>query len=391
MRPLPTVRAAALRVLSLAVLGAPALVGAQNSAPVVTNVVATQLSGTGTVRVTYDVSDAEGDLVTARLICSSDNGVTFDLLPVSVSGDVNTQMTPGPSKTITWNAAADYPGRFWPQVVAKVYAADGPALGGEMLLVPAGDFTMGTTGGNPSEQPVHVVYLDAFYVDKFEVTNAEFQRFMDAGGYTTRAFWSDAGWSWRTANNITVPAYWGIGQYHSGPDYPGFPIVGISYYEAEAFANFVGKRLPTEAEWEKAARGTDARTYPWGEGIDPSRANYYQSGDPYEPDNTTPVGFYDGRLHPSPPFQTTDSPSPYGAYDQAGNVWEWVRDWYSSTYYSSSPAANPQGPATGTLRVLRGASWGNGAVDLRSTLRYWFEPYVRIYRTLGFRCARSAP
>jgi formylglycine-generating enzyme required for sulfatase activity len=270
-------------------------------------------------------------------------------------------------------------------------ASGGPDPGAPMVFVPAGSFTMGSTTGYPDEQPVHTVYLDAFYIDKYEVTNAQFKQFIDAGGYTTQAFWSEAGWSARSSGGWTVPYFWSVGTYHSGPAWTDFPVVGVSWYEAEAYANFVGKRLPTEAEWEKAARGTDQRTYPWGEGLDGSRANYWASGDPYD-NNSTPVGFYDGRLHPSPSFQTTDSPSPYGAYDMAGNVWEWVADWYGA--YSASPVSNPTGPLTGSYRVLRGGAWARlqhgGAGTLRSAYRYYDTPYDRIDYS-GFRCARTLP
>jgi formylglycine-generating enzyme required for sulfatase activity len=258
-----------------------------------------------------------------------------------------------------------------------------------MVSVPAGNFTMGSAAGSSNQKPQHTVFLDAYYIDKFEVTNAEFEQFMAAGGYTMQAFWSDAGWSWRTGGGHTQPATWGSDANRCGPGWPGFPVNGVSWYEAEAYANFAGKRLPTEAEWEKVARGTDARSYPWGEGIDNSRANYSGSGDPYE-SGTTPVGFYDGRLHPSPPFQTTDSPSPYGAYDMAGNVWEWVRDWYSATYYGSSPDTNPPGPISGTSRVLRGGSWSDEASYLRCAQRYYNYPTSR-YSYNGFRCARTGP
>jgi formylglycine-generating enzyme required for sulfatase activity len=362
-----------------------------NSAPVVTNVQAAQIAGTGQVRITYDVSDADGDQVTARVMCSLDNGAHFDVLPVSVSGDVYVVMAPGPGKTILWNAAADYPGRYWSQVVAQVWVSDGPALAGEMVPVPAGNFTMGQAGITSCELPVHVVYLDAFYMDKFEVTNAEFKQFMDAGGYDTQGLWSVEGWAAKQSNGWTQPAYWGNDAYHSGPAWPGFPVIGVSWFEAEAYANFAGKRLPTEAEWEKAARGTDQRTYPWGNSIDGSRANYGGSGDPY--DGTTPVGFYDGRLNPNPPFQTTDSPSPYGAYDMAGNVSEWVKDWFECSYYSSSPALNPQGPSTGYYRVMRSGSWNDAPGYLGSAYRCDHNYYVPWSRDpiIGFRCARTSP
>jgi formylglycine-generating enzyme required for sulfatase activity len=261
------------------------------------------------------------------------------------------------------------------------------ALSGEMVFVPAGDFAMGSTAAS-NELPVHMVYLDAFYIDKYEVTNAQFQEFIDAGGYTTQAFWSAAGWTERTSGGWTSPLYWTTGSFHSGPAWPDFPVVGVSWYEAEAYANYAGKRLPTEAEWEKAARGTDQRTYPWGEGIDGSRANYWNSGDPYD-DGSTPVGFYDGRLYPSPLFQTTDSPSPYGAYDMAGNAWEWVADWYGA--YSATPASNPTGPLTGSARVLRGGGWHH-SYQLRSAYRLSTNPNPRNdFDTsyFGFRCVRS--
>jgi len=374
-----------LMILSITAIPA----SAQNQSPVVSNVMASQNPGTGQVTVTYDVSDAEGDQVTARLICSSNNGADFDLLPVSVSGNVNIAMAPGPGKQILWNAAADYPGRYWSQVVAKVVVSQGPSSSGEMVFVPAGNFTMGSTNFGECEYPIHTVYLDAFYIDKYEVTNAQFKAFIDAGGYTTQAYWSPAGWSWRFGRS--EPAYWTSAGVNAGPGYPGFPVIGVSYYEAEAYAAFAGKRLPTEAEWEKGARGTDARTYPWGEAVDGGRANYYDSGDPYGPGGSTPVGFYDGTLYTNPPFQTIDSPSPFGAYDMAGNVAEWVRDWYNCNYYNSSPAANPPGPISGSERVVRGGMYNAPVSYMTSSKRNYVQVPHAQDTTIGFRCARSGP
>lgn len=388
-------------LLSLAFVAAVTPGAQANSPPVVANVLAQQIAGTGNVRITFDVSDADGDQVVARVICSSDNGVTFALRPVTLSGDVNHPMSPSSGKQIIWSASADYPGRYWAQVVAKVYASDGPATSGEMVSIAAGSFYMGSSGGYADNQPPHTVSLAAYSIDKYEVTNAEFQRFIDAGGYTSQAFWSADGWQWRSGSGRTQPAWWGDPDFHSGPAWPGFPVVGVSWYEAEAYASFAGKRLPTEAEWERAARGSDGRSYPWGEGLSQDRANYYNSGDPF-PISTTPVGFYNGQLFPSPLFQTTDSPGPSNTYDQAGNVAEWVSDWYGP--YNTSVASNPIGPVTGLYKVTRGSGWytngaGNSQLnggDLRSFVRSYYAPGSYVYTTteisspdIGFRCARS--
>ncbi len=378
-----------------------------NAAPVVSNVTAVQVANTGQVRITYDVSDADGDQVTARVICSSDNGVNFDLLPVTVSGDANRPMAPGPGKVVIWDAGRDYPGRYWPQVVARVIVSDGPAASGEMVPIPAGTFQMGSDANCASALPVHSVTLSAFYIDKYEVTNAEFERFMNAGGYSTQAYWSAAGWAWRTGNAINQPAYWNSGSYSSGTSYPGFPVIGVSWYEAEAFANFVGKRLPTEAEWEWAARGNDGRSYPWGEGLTPAQANYGGNSDPYEP-NPTPVGYFDGSTHTNPPFATSSGASPFGVHDMAGNAVEWVADWFD--YYPGSPQTNPVGPPTGNYKILRGGSFlavygGPDACNYNGNLRTAFRhlsigtgynsglPAFPDLRgpVSGFRCARSGP
>jgi formylglycine-generating enzyme required for sulfatase activity len=255
-----------------------------------------------------------------------------------------------------------------------------------MVRVPAGKFTMGSP--DDDESPVRSVHVDAFEIDKYLVTNADYGKFMAAGGYDTRAYWSADGWESRTARHWTAPGFWGKDGYRSGPGWPTFPVLGVSYYEAEAYAAFVGKRLPTEAEWEKAARGTDARTYPWGDSLDGSRANYARSGDPYETGDIqpTPVGFYDGRRNANPIFQTTDSPSPCGAYDMAGNLQEWVQDWYGT--YDKDQLTNPHGPGTGDFRVLRGGSFSNTASFMRCAARWSGNADNQSY-CYGFRCARS--
>jgi len=221
----------------------------------------------------------------------------------------------------------------------------------ELVYVPAGDFLMGSTDDDPDaahgEVPQHPVYLDGYWIDKTEVTNAMFARFVDATGYDARI--------WRNAA--------------SGKS--DHPVVLVNWHDASAYCEWAGRKLPTEAQWEKAARGTDGRRYPWGNGAPAaSRSNFDDNVG-----GTTPVGSYPAGA------------SPYGAMDMAGNVLEWVADWYNGEYYTVSPRENPTGPATGQDRLLRGGSCYNDAWGLRSSCRYIDVP-VNLGSYVGFRCAR---
>ena len=248
--------------------------------------------------------------------------------------------------------------------VPVVPAADlvlelGPGVMMEFVRVPAGGFLMGSDKkkdkqARDDETPQHNVMLGATLIGKYPVTNREYRAFVMATGYRQ-------------------PGHWENGEIPAGKQ--EHPVVNVSWQDAVAFCEWGSQasgqrlRLPSEAEWEYAARGTDGRTYPWGEGIDSSRANYAGNiGD------TTAVGRY------------ASGASPYGALDMAGNVWEWVADWYGP--YAVGSASNPTGPASGDGRVLRGGSWGFNVVFTRSAYRYWDLPSVT-YDNSGFRCARS--
>ena len=227
----------------------------------------------------------------------------------------------------------------------------------EMVYVPAGDFSMGSPTGAADAQPVHTVTLGAFWIDRREVTNAEYTLCLQAG-VCLRPF--------TNGSNTHI-------DYFANPIYKNYPVIDLRWSSADKYCTWAGRRLPTEAEWEKAARGTDGRTYPWGNGEPTAKLLNFNNpvGD------TLAVGSY------------LKGASPYGALDMAGNVMEWVADWYGSVYYASSPQANPTGPADGTYKVLRGGSWHSDVYAVMSAARHYQAPDTRNI-VVGFRCALSA-
>jgi formylglycine-generating enzyme required for sulfatase activity len=260
----------------------------------------------------------------------------------------------------------------------------------DMIYIPAGDFLMGNNGSEPysnmDELPQHSVTLSGYFIGKYEVTRGEYRAFMNAGGYSTQSYWSTAGWSWKGTR--TEPNFWDATQtWQMGPTFTqtdNHPVVGVTYYEAEAFCNWAGGHLPTEAQWEKVARWTGSypNVYPWGNTWDDEKCNNLE-------DHNSAGGGY-GRFQTAPVGSYPAGESPSGCQDMAGNVWEWCKDWYGSTYYSQSPTSDPQGSASGSYRVLRGGCWGYVYDNFyRCAYRYYSDPdYGDSSFGIGFRLAR---
>lgn len=241
-------------------------------------------------------------------------------------------------------------------------ACRAPALDRSLVQVPAGPFVMGSERGTADERPVHVVELPSFRLDRQEVTVGRYRRCVQAGACTRPAL----------ANSHRRAAYF------DDPAHDDFPVIFVSWEQADRFCRFAGGRLPTEAEWEKAARGAapDVREFPWGDAPpDCTLANFGGPG--------SCVGDTD-RVGRRPA-----GASPFGALDMAGNVWEWVADWYDAGYYASSPPRDPRGPARGELKVMRGGCWESGASSLRVSCRKAELPAAWA-DNVGMRCAYPA-
>ena len=222
-----------------------------------------------------------------------------------------------------------------------------------MALVPAGEFTMGSVL-KADEKPVHRVHLNTFYMDKYAVTVGQYATYLEATG-------------------MEAPPEWEI---MNQAQHQKRPVVNINWSDAASFCKWADKRLPTEAEWEKAARGTDGRLYPWGN--EPPTRLHANFGKKEWANHMAlvPVGMFElGK-------------SPYGIYDMSGNVWEWVNDWYDHDYYRKSPTKNPQGPITGKSKVVRGGNWLYLQDSLRSSFRFNADPSGRRFG-YGFRCAKT--
>lgn len=239
--------------------------------------------------------------------------------------------------------------------------------GAPMVLIPEGSFPMGVPHGDRDggrdEYPRHDVFVSNFYIDKYELTNGRYLEFVKATNHRIP----------QNPKNATRNLWAGDSITESLIDRP---VINVDWADANAYCQWAGKRLPTEAEWEKAAKGTADRRFPWGN-VEPTNKHLNFNQQWIGEKTLMPVGSYElGK-------------SPFGVYDMAGNVWEWVNDWYDAKYYEKSPAKNPTGPETGTKRVLRGSGWQNETPTVRIFTRVDSDPTIRNEST-GFRCAMDA-
>ncbi len=359
-----------------------------NTPPVISNMTVSQRSdGTFLVDIYYDVYDADGDLLTISLEVSDDGGSTWDVDCVQISGDVGTGIIPGIGKHIVWDIGSEHP-NVTNSYKFKVVANDGQGPA-NLVFVPGGTFTMGrTTGsGDLDELPTHTVTLNSFYIGKYEVTQVEYSQYMQPRYNWTNNYGLGDNYpayyvSWyailkycnlRSMAEGLTPCYTISGSTNPA-DWGEVPTSSNSAWD-DVTCNWSanGYRLPTEAEWEYAARGAT------------NNPDYLYSGS----DDINTVAWYGSNSGSTTHIIGTKAPNCIGTYDMSGNVWEWCWDWYSISYYSSSPQHNPRGPEHGRSRLLRGSSWYGNAALCRVASRFYDPPHEGSYSNVGFRLCRS--
>ncbi len=374
------------------------------ASPTVSNIRASQRAGTKLVDIWYDCADADGDQLIVALAVEAGGS---PVAATSLSGDIGGNVLPGSNKRIVWDSGADWNGQFSSSVRVQVTVTD---VSSGMAVIPDGTFQMGDSfsEGNAHERPVHSVSVSTFCIDRCEVTKAKWDEVRAWGashGYTDLP----AG-SGKAANHPVWAVNWyaAVKWCNARSEMEGFTpcyTYNSATYKLGENNNIVcnwsanGYRLPTEAEWEKAARGGVAgQRFPWGAVINHDYANYCANHNAYPTYDTSPYTtntFYQAYATGGYPYTSpigNFEANGYGVYDVSGNVFEWCWDWYGSTYYSGSPSSNPQGPSSGTARVVRGGSWFALTFGLRTSFRNSFAPnFTGVTPAVGFRAARSVP
>lgn len=301
------------------------------------------------------------------------------LLAIALAGcQSSTPTRPAPTPTLATATAIDTPAastatKDVEPTPVSIETTAREADGMIMAHIPAGQFGMGSDDGEADEAPMHDVQLDSFWMDTTEITNRMYSLCVEAGNCKPPL----------QTSSYTRPSY------YNNPQYAEYPVIYVDWSMADAYCQWAGAHLPTEAQWEKSASGGDDRIYPWGDDWDVDQRKRLNFADGNNPETTSDITLNDGFRDSAPVGSFPGGRSPYGMYDMAGNLWEWVADWYDPSYYANSPASNPQGPAAETsMRVLRGASWVAANQDVfRTSNRNGLEP-SKSSESIGFRCAR---
>jgi len=358
---------------------------AQNNDPVIDTVYVQQQEETFLVDIYYDVTDADNDPLIIYVQVSNDSGKTFTVPARTFNGDYGFDIISGSNRHIVWDAGEDFPEQYGESFRVKLIACDIDL--GQFISVAQGTFSMGDSSGLFDQQPRHDVTLDEYYISPHAVTNAEYKIFCDM---TSHPYPPEGG-------NSQPPQGYFI-------NYPHYPVVAVCWYDAIRYCNWLseqkgysacydtsnwsydpsnnGYHLPSEAQWECAARGgLDRKKYPWGDEDPGTRCNYQsyhgilenEMADFSNNRGTLAVGNF--------------NPNGFGLYDMAGNVLEWSNDWYQEDYYSQSPSENPIGPATGFEKIIRGGAWNRSETYLQCAFREKKSPNTKHY-DIGFRIAR---
>jgi sulfatase modifying factor 1 len=386
------------------------LTGALTAAPVVSNVVAAQRAESKLVDLTYDLSGAGASGAIIEVELSDDSGATYTVSAPSLSGDLGSGISNGTNKQIVWDAGADKPNfvsdsmRFRLSVSEPSFPV--PEDADNFALIPAGSFIMGSSfnEGSSNERPTHTVNVSGFYMGKHEVSWQLWQEVRDwavLNGYSDLSGVGSGKGDEHPVHSVNwydVVKWCNAASERAGLEPVYYVSSGGAVYKSgtSVYIDYSkqGYRLPTEAEWEKAARGGESsQRFPWGNTIDHDDANYRANGNAYSYDVSSYTSY---TYHPSYNDGSTPYTAPvgsftangYGLYNMSGNVWEWCNDWYGSSYYSSSPGTDPQGPSTGSSRVPRGGSWNYDAYYCRVAYRFSLYPDNRI-SNVGFRLALS--
>ena len=338
------------------------------------------------ISISYNITGTKsGDKFDVKIYCSTDGGSNWGYPLKYISGDVGKNVSGGYNKKINWRVTDERDKLEGNKIRFKISAIQQNITPADMVFVKGGTFKMGSNDGDSDEKPIHGVTVSDFYIGKYEVTNEEFCKFLNAYGSDKVKSGTYAGKTMIYASKVSWGVYKSGNTWYPGSGYAKHPVINVTWYGANEYCKWAGGRLPTEAEWEYAAGG--GQNSPLGKGVQGDVILQKWAGTNSE-SSLGSYAWYDGNSGDKTHQVGTKSPNSLGIYDMSGNVYEWCSDWYSSSYYSNSPQYNPQGPSSGSRRVRRGGSWSSNANYCRVAFRYSLNP-ANYSIDIGFRIIRA--